>query len=68
MVGPNDIPDMEKALSQRGIAVAELCRRGGIAETTWGRWKNKSVSPTFRSWDSIAAAFADLTGPGSIAK
>lgn len=54
---PTNIPEMEEALRARGVPVAELCRRAQVAETTWGRWKNGSVSPTFKSWDAISEAF-----------
>lgn len=57
---PDRIPEMEEALRARGIPVAELCRRAKVAETTWGRWKNGTVSPTFKTWDSVSDAFARI--------
>ncbi|WP_147435538.1 helix-turn-helix domain-containing protein [Paenirhodobacter hankyongi] len=57
---PDNIPEMEAALSERGISVAEMCRRASVAETTWGRWKRKEVSPTFKTWDAVGKAFRAL--------
>lgn len=62
IIHPDNIPEMEIALAKRGIPVAEMCRMASVAETTWGRWKRKEVSPTFRSWDPVATAFLQLTG------
>lgn len=60
IIHPNSIPLMEAALAERGIPVAELCRRAGVAETTWGRWKKGAVSPTFKSWDAVSASYHGL--------
>lgn len=60
-IHPDNIPEMEIALALRGVSVSEMCRLASVAETTWGRWKRKEVSPTFRSWDPVAAAFRKLT-------
>lgn len=60
IIHPNCIPQIEDALSARGITVAELCRRAGIAQTTWGRWKKGVVSPTFKTWDAVSASYHDL--------
>lgn len=60
IVHPNNIGDMEAALSARGIPVAELCRRAEIAQTTWGRWKGGKVSPTFKTWDTVSAVYHAL--------
>lgn len=60
---PDNIPKMEAALSERGISVAEMCRRASVAETTWGRWKRKEVSPTFKTWDAVGEAFKALIDP-----
>ena len=61
-IQPENIPQMEVALAERGIPVAELCRRAEIAETTWGRWKRKEFMPSYRSWKAVKSAFADLLG------
>lgn len=60
---PDNIPEMEAALAASGASVAEMCRRAGIAETTWGRWKRREVSPTFKTWGSVVCAFQGLTVP-----
>lgn len=60
MPHPNDIPEMEKALAERSITIAALCRRSEIAATTWTRWKSGKVSPTVRVWDAVVQAFRDL--------
>tara|TARA_R100000935_G_scaffold4757_1_gene11160 strand:- start:294 stop:524 length:231 start_codon:yes stop_codon:yes gene_type:complete len=68
MVHPNDIPEMEAALAERGFSVAELCRRASIAETTWGRWKRGEFMPSFRAWGSVTKAYsALLAGPSEAA-
>jgi hypothetical protein len=68
MSHPEQIPEMELALSANGKTVAEMCRLAGVAETTWGRWKRKEVSPTFKSWDAVCAAYCELVpAPGASA-
>ncbi len=57
--GP-DIASMEASLAERGIPVSLLCRRAGIAETTWGRWKRREFHPSFRAWRDVSSAFHDL--------
>lgn len=64
-IHPDRIPEMEAALRDRGIPVAELCRKAQVAETTWGRWKKKSVSPTFKSWDAVSQAYQSMIASGA---
>lgn len=60
MVFPENIPEMEAELAKLSIPVSTLCDRAGIAQSTWGRWKNGSYQPTFRAWGGVASAYADL--------
>lgn len=60
MLNPDDIPKMETKLTEKGFSVAELCRRAGIAETTWGRWKRKEFMPSFRAWTDVITAYGKM--------
>lgn len=60
MAHPDNIPEMEKALADRSVPVAELCRRAGIAETTWGRWKRGDFKPSFRAWNDVLREYEDI--------
>lgn len=68
MLDPADINHMEQQLKERGIPVAELCRRAKIAETTWGRWKAQAFHPSYRKAQAVKAAFADLVPPSEAAE
>lgn len=59
-VHPDNIQLMEAELSRRGISISALCRKAEVASTTWGRWKRGEVSPTFKTWGSVAAAYDQL--------
>lgn len=59
-VHPDNICLMEAELAKHGISVSEMCRRASVAVTTWGRWKRKEVSPTFKTWDAVVAAYRQL--------
>lgn len=63
MTHPDDIPAMEKALKERGISIDRLCTEASINKSTWTRWKNGVVSPTFRSWDEVVTAYRALVAP-----
>jgi DNA-binding phage protein len=62
MLHPNDIPKMELALVERGLTVAQLCDKAGIAKTTWWRWSERRASPTFATWEAVVATFNEMTG------
>jgi hypothetical protein len=55
--------DEERARSR--VPAAALCRRAGIAVTTWGRWKKwygdteRGQSPTERSLQKVRRALAE---------
>ena len=61
LMHPDSIPEMEAKLASCGVSVSEMCRQADVAETTWGRWKRREVSPTFRRWDSVVDTFKRLT-------
>lgn len=60
MTHPDNIPEMEKELAVRSVPVAELCRRAGIAETTWGRWKRGDFKPSFRAWSDVTREYDEI--------
>lgn len=60
MLKVEDIPRMEAALAAVGVPVAELCRQAGIAETTWGRWRNQKFKPSYRAWGDVVQAYEAL--------
>lgn len=39
----------------RGITIAEVCRRAGIAHTTFGRWRRGETEPTLDVYRRIRA-------------
>lgn len=44
---------MEHELAKRGLSRSALCRRAGIALTTWTRWKSGKTQPQMRVWDRV---------------
>lgn len=41
--------------NDRGITIAEVCRRAGIAHTTFGRWRRGETEPTLDVYRRIRA-------------
>jgi len=58
---PHEITQMEAGLAKAGLSAADLCRKAGIANSTWGRWKNGSFQPRMRVWTDVKNAFDKLT-------
>ena len=48
--------DIERMANDRGITIAEVCRRAGIAHTTFGRWRRGETEPTLDVYRRIRAA------------
>ena len=61
MFGQFDIDAAARKLDELGVPEAEFCRRADINVTTWGRWKRKEFSPSFRSAQRAIATLNDLT-------
>lgn len=47
--------DIERMAKDRGITIAEVCRRAGIAHTTFGRWRRGETEPTLDVYRRIRA-------------
>lgn len=47
--------EIEAMAKQAGISVAEVCRRAGVAPSTFTRWKGGSV-PSTRTYGSLVRA------------
>ena len=60
------ISQIETGLGESGIPVAELCRRAGIAQTTWGRWKSGKFLPRDETRETIIGAYNELIKPQSV--
>lgn len=60
MLHPDNIPEMETVLEKRGVPVAQLCEKAGIAKTTWWRWRERRASPNFETWDGVVKAYETL--------
>ena len=54
---------IEAAADAAGLSIAEVCRRAGIAQSTFGRWKAGRTEPTMAVYRRICAAV--MTQPES---
>jgi hypothetical protein len=68
VLGPDQIKAMDDALAARGIPAAELCRRAGIVQTTWMRWKKGEVGPSYHKAQKVKQAFDELVPPQEAAE
>lgn len=53
--------EIESAARQSGLSINELCRRAGVAPSTFHRWKGGEHSPAVRiveEWCRVIAAAA----------
>jgi transcriptional regulator with XRE-family HTH domain len=48
--------DIERIAAEAGITVPELCKRAGIAHTTFYRWKKKRTSPSIAVYERLRNA------------
>jgi transcriptional regulator with XRE-family HTH domain len=37
--------DIERLAKEAGIPIGDVCRRAGIAQSTWSRWKRGKTNP-----------------------
>jgi hypothetical protein len=51
-----EIVRIEAALEARGVSVAELCRQGAVARSTWDRWGNGVTVPNMDTWLRVTRA------------
>lgn len=54
------VAKIETGLSAKGLTVADLCRKAGIAQTTWGRWKGGKFEPRDTTKKLVIDAYNDL--------
>lgn len=53
LLTPSDIEAKAKAA---GLTIAELCRRAGIAQSTFSRWKAGDTKPTIGVYERLCEA------------
>ena len=61
-----ELCEIEGELRARNISVAQLCRLGGLNQTTWVRWKNGQPAKA-QSWERAKDAYRRLTQAGEAA-
>ena len=54
------LAQIETGLRERKITVAYLCKRAGIAQTTWGRWKRGTFLPRDETKQVIIDAYNEI--------
>lgn len=47
--------DIENLARSKGMSMAEVCRRAGVAPSTFSRWKLGHTKPMVDSYDRVAA-------------
>ena len=57
-----DVETIEEELAKREVPVAELCRRAGMAQSTWQRWKNGHFEPRASTARRIDRALSEIRG------
>ncbi len=45
--------DMESRRTTAGLTIQEICRRSGIAETTYHRWRKSQVEPSLANLRAV---------------
>ena len=55
------VAQIEAGLTDSGFTVADLCRKAGIAQTTWGRWKSGKFEPRDKTKELVIDAYNALT-------
>lgn len=56
------VAKIEDGLAAEGLTVADLCRKAGIAQTTWSRWKGEKFEPRDATKKQIIEAYHALIG------
>lgn len=54
--------DIERMAIERGMLMAEVCAKAGVAQTTFWRWKNSKTEPTLAVYRRIVEA---VSAPGT---
>jgi predicted transcriptional regulator len=54
------VAKIEEGLVEKGFTVADLCRKAGIAQTTWGRWKGGKFEPRDKTKQVVIDAYNAL--------
>ena len=60
---PAEIVRIEGSLAARKLTVADLCRRGAVARSTWDRWRSGAIVPNMATWARVTAAADALLTP-----
>jgi hypothetical protein len=65
MASISKLLEIEEELRTANLSVAHLCRRAGINQTTWFKWKHKAgaiekAQP--RTWTAVEQARSELLG------
>jgi transcriptional regulator with XRE-family HTH domain len=50
--------EIETAAREAGLSMAEVCRRAGIAQSTFTRWKRGTTEPTIGVYGRLVKAIA----------
>lgn len=58
-----EIIELEREANRLGISANELCRRAGIARSTWTRWKAGVTSPRLEIWRRIERVLEEARPP-----
>jgi len=48
--------EIEAAAARAGLRMAEVCRRAGIAPSTFSRWKSGQTMPSIDVYERLVAA------------
>lgn len=48
--------DLEGAATRKGLSIAEVCKRAGVARSTFTRWKSGDTSPTISVLEKLVQA------------
>lgn len=53
--------DVEAKAKDAGLSIADVCKRAGIAQSTFSRWKAGRTSPTLTIYQRIEAVLSPVT-------
>jgi len=59
-----EIASFESDCIAAGVSPQAAFKAGGLAPSTWFRWKSNETSPTLRSLDAARQGLASLIGHG----
>ena len=53
--------EIEQRAKSKGLSIADVCRRAGIAVSTFQRWKAGKTAPTLTVYQRIEAVLAQAS-------